>query len=60
MNAEEGEQDTTPFMPLPPYQSTLLNELSSQLSFIYWSDCYTFGAGQFFLLAYLAAFGVQS
>ena len=32
MNAEEGEQDTTHFMPLPPHQSTLLNELSSRLS----------------------------
>ena len=32
MNAEEGEQDTTHFMPLPPHQSTLLNELSSRFS----------------------------
>ena len=32
MNAEEGEQDTSHFMPLPPHQSTLLNELSSRFS----------------------------
>ena len=32
MNAEEGEQDNTHFMPLLPHQSTLLNELSSRFS----------------------------
>ena len=32
MNQPEGEQDTTSFMPLPPHQSTLLNELSSRFS----------------------------
>ena len=32
MNQLEGEQDTTTFMPLPPHQSTLLNELSSRFS----------------------------
>ena len=30
MSQAEGEQDTTSFMPLPPHQSTLLNELSSR------------------------------
>ena len=32
MNQAEGEQDSTGFMPLPPHQSTLLNELSSRFS----------------------------
>ena len=32
MNQDEGEQDTTNFMPLPPHQSTSLNELSSRFS----------------------------
>ena len=30
MHQDEGEQDTTSFMALPPNQSTLLNELSSR------------------------------
>ena len=29
---QEGEQDNTSFMALPPHQSTLLNELSSRFS----------------------------
>ena len=32
MYQDEGEQDTTSFMALPPDQSTLLNELSSRFS----------------------------
>ena len=32
MQQDEGEQDNTDFMPLPPHQSTLLNELSSRFS----------------------------
>ena len=32
INGDEGEQDTSHFMPLPPHQSTLLNELSSRFS----------------------------
>ena len=32
MNADEGEQDASQFMPLPPHQTTLLTELSSKFS----------------------------
>ena len=32
MNQVEGEQDSAGFMPLPPHQGTLLNELSSRFS----------------------------
>ena len=32
MNADEGEQDASQFMPLPPHQTTFLTELSSKFS----------------------------
>ena len=32
LNQNEGEQDTTHFMSLPPHQTTLLDELSSRFS----------------------------
>ena len=32
MHRDEGEQDGTSFLALPPQQSTLLNELSSRFS----------------------------
>ena len=32
MNADEGEQDASQFMPLPPHQTTLLTELSSKFA----------------------------